>query len=53
MQELDKFKFKINVMPNGLEKYMTFNPTRPVGGRGGPSRPVVNFRCLYPKNEKC
>ena len=28
----------------------SFNPTRP-GGR--PSRPAVNFHCLYPKNEKC
>ena len=25
MQELDKFHFKINVIPNGLEKYMSFN----------------------------
>ena len=25
MQKLGKFDFKINVMPNGLEKYMTFN----------------------------
>ena len=25
MQELGKFNFKINVMPNGLEKYMCFN----------------------------
>ena len=25
MQELIKFKFKINVIPNGLEKYMSFN----------------------------
>ena len=25
MQELGKFSFKINVIPNGLEKYMTFN----------------------------
>ena len=24
MQELDKFNFKINVIPNGLEKYMSF-----------------------------
>ena len=24
MQELDKFNPKINVIPNGLEKYMTF-----------------------------
>ena len=22
-------------------------------GLSGPSRPAVNFRCLYPKNEKC
>ena len=26
------------------------NPTRPGGGA---NRPAVNFRCLYPKNEKC
>ena len=25
MQELGKFIFKINVIPNGLEKYMSFN----------------------------
>ena len=25
MQELGKFNFKINVMPNGLEKYISFN----------------------------
>ena len=25
MQELDKFNFEVNVMPNGLEKYMSFN----------------------------
>ena len=25
MQEPDKFNFKVNVMPNGLEKYMNFN----------------------------
>ena len=25
MQELGKFFFKINVIPNGLEEYMTFN----------------------------
>ena len=25
MQELSKFNFKINVIPNGLEKYMSFN----------------------------
>ena len=25
MHELGKFNFKINVIPNGLEKYMTFN----------------------------
>ena len=25
MQELGKFNFKINVIPNGLEKYMSFN----------------------------
>ena len=25
MQELGKFKLKINVIPNGLEKYMSFN----------------------------
>ena len=25
MQELGKFNFKINVMPNKLEKYMSFN----------------------------
>ena len=25
MQELDKFNFKINIIPNGLEKYMSFN----------------------------
>ena len=25
MQELDKFNLKINVIPNGLEKYMSFN----------------------------
>ena len=25
MQELDKFDFKINVIPNGLEKYISFN----------------------------
>ena len=24
MQELDKFNFKINVLPNGLEKYVSF-----------------------------
>ena len=24
MQELGKFSFKINVIPNGLEKYMSF-----------------------------
>ena len=24
MQELGKFNFKINVIPNGLEKYMSF-----------------------------
>ena len=24
MQELDKFNLKINVIPNGLEKYMSF-----------------------------
>ena len=24
MQELDKFNVKVNVMPNGLEKYMSF-----------------------------
>ena len=24
MQELDKFNFKINLIPNGLEKYMSF-----------------------------
>ena len=27
--------------------------TLPSLGEGGPSRPAVNFRCLYPKNEKC
>ena len=52
MQELGKLKFNINVMPNGLEKYVTFNPTMP-GGGGGASKPAVNFCCLYPKNEKC
>ena len=31
-------------------KGLFFNPNRP--GEGGPSRPTVNFRCLYPKNEK-
>ena len=25
MQELNKFKLKINVIPNGLEKYMSFS----------------------------
>ena len=25
MQELGKFDFKINIVPNGLEKYMSFN----------------------------
>ena len=25
MQELGKFIFKINFIPNGLEKYMNFN----------------------------
>ena len=25
MQELGKFDFKINVIPNGLEKYMSFS----------------------------
>ena len=25
MQEIGKFNFKINVVPNGLEKYMSFN----------------------------
>ena len=25
MQELGKFNFEINVTPNGLEKYMSFN----------------------------
>ena len=25
MQELGKFNVKINVIPNGLEKYMSFN----------------------------
>ena len=25
MQELGKFNFKINVIPNGLEKYMSFS----------------------------
>ena len=25
IQDLDKFNFKINVIPNGLEKYMSFN----------------------------
>ena len=25
MQELGKFSFKINVIPNGLENYMSFN----------------------------
>ena len=25
MQELGKFDFEINVIPNGLEKYMSFN----------------------------
>ena len=25
MQELGKFNFKINVIPNGFEKYMSFN----------------------------
>ena len=25
MQELGKFNLKINVIPNGLEKYMSFN----------------------------
>ena len=25
MPELGKFNFKINVIPNGLEKYMSFN----------------------------
>ena len=25
MQELRKFNFKINVIPNGLDKYMSFN----------------------------
>ena len=54
MQELGKLKFNINVMPNGLEKYVTFNPTMPGGGGGGggASRPAVNFCFLYPKNEK-
>ena len=25
MEELGKFNFKTNVIPNGLEKYMSFN----------------------------
>ena len=25
MEELSKFRFKINVIPNGFEKYMSFN----------------------------
>ena len=25
MQELGKFDFKINVIPNGLQKYVSFN----------------------------
>ena len=25
MQELGKFDFKVNAIPNGLEKYMSFN----------------------------
>ena len=25
MQRLGKFNFKVNVIPNGLEKYMSFN----------------------------
>ena len=25
MQELRKFKFKINIIPNGLKKYMSFS----------------------------
>ena len=25
MQELGRFDFKINILPNGLEKYMSFN----------------------------
>ena len=35
-----------------FNKVTLFNPTRP-GGGGGASRPAVNFRCLYSKNEKC
>ena len=30
MQELSKFRFKINVAPNGLEKYMSFNIYNPL-----------------------
>ena len=28
MQELEKFDFKINVIQNGLEKYMSFNTNK-------------------------
>ena len=51
MQELDKFKFKINVMPNGLEKYVTFNPSRPVGGRGGLVGPRLIFVVYIPRTK--
>ena len=31
MQELGKFNLKINVIPNGLEKYMSFSINKKLG----------------------
>ena len=51
MQELGKLKFNINVMPNGLEKYVTFNPTMPGGGGEGLVSPRLTFVVYIPRTK--
>ena len=36
-----------------LRQFLATEQPLTLPGLGGPSRPAVNFRCLYPKNEKC
>ena len=44
MQELGKFNLKTNVIPNGLEKYISFTISNNLGV-------IVNFQFLSPSLE--
>ena len=43
MQELSKFNFKINVIPNGLEKYMSFSINKNIRKLSWMSHEVIRF----------